>query len=72
MIIEKDIPIPPTGKGRKRKYDFSKMEVGDSFEYEGPKTTVLNAAYQWAQKYQRKAKFTIRHKDGKTRIWRTA
>lgn len=54
------------------KYPFSSMNVGDSFEVEdAPKTTVLNAAVSWASRHNKKAKFTIRHKDGKTRIWRT-
>ena len=31
IIIEKNIPIPNT-KGRKPKYPFSNMDVGDSFK----------------------------------------
>lgn len=29
--IEKNVPIPKAGAGRKPKYPFEKMEVGDSF-----------------------------------------
>lgn len=31
MNIEKDIPIPVKVRGRKPKYDFAAMEIGDSF-----------------------------------------
>lgn len=31
MEINKDIPIPDKVRGRKAKYDFKAMEVGDSF-----------------------------------------
>lgn len=69
--VEKNIPIPQK-KGRAPKYPFSDMNVGDSFEVvDAPKNTVLNAANQWSKRHNKKAKFTIRFEDGKTRIWRT-
>lgn len=68
--IEKGIPIPNT-KGRKSKYPFDKMEVGDSFKLKDvPKNTVLNAANSWAKRNKKKVKFTIRFIDNVTRIWR--
>jgi hypothetical protein len=35
MIIDKDIPLPSKVRGRKAKYKFAEMEVGDSFFAEG-------------------------------------
>lgn len=35
MDIEKNIPIPEKVRGRKAKYEFGKMEIGDSFFAEG-------------------------------------
>ncbi len=35
MDIENDIPIPEKVRGRKAKYEFGKMEKGDSFFAEG-------------------------------------
>lgn len=68
--IEKNVPIPST-KGRKMKYPFPLMNVGDSFELKDvPKNTVLNAANSWCSRHNKKAKFTIRFIDGVTRIWR--
>jgi hypothetical protein len=31
IAIEKDVPIPNAPAGKQRKYDFGKMELGDSF-----------------------------------------
>lgn len=31
MDIEKNIPIPEKVRGRKPKYEFAKMDIGDSF-----------------------------------------
>jgi hypothetical protein len=35
MDIEKNIPIPKKVRGRKAKYDFAAMDIGDSFFAEG-------------------------------------
>lgn len=68
--VQKNIPIP-IKKGRPAKYPFSSMSVGDSFEVNGaPKNTVLNSAISWCSRHNKKAKFSIRFEDGKTRIWR--
>lgn len=70
--VQKNIPIPKTSQGRPAKYPFNTMDVGDSFEVkDAPKNTVLNAAVSWASRHNKKAKFSIRHDNGKTRIWRT-
>lgn len=69
--IDKRVSIPPGGKGRKSKYPFSAMNVGDSFEVDDvKKNTLLSAAQSWASRHNKKAQFTIRHFEGKTRIWR--
>jgi len=69
--IDKRVAIPPDGKGRKSKYPFSSMQVGDSFEVSDvKKNTLLGAAKAWASRHNKKAVFTIRHHEGTTRIWR--
>lgn len=70
ITIEKKIPIPEK-KHRRKKYPFAEMQVGDSFELTISKSTLSSAAVQWVHRHNPKAKFTIRHNDGKTRIWRT-
>lgn len=69
--IQKGIELPPDTRGRKTKYPFAQMQVGDSFEVTGPRNTVLTAATSWAKRRKNKHQFTIRHSNGKTRIWRT-
>ena len=61
--IEKNIPAP----GRRAKYPFAEMEVGDSFE--APESAKLRtAAYNAGKKSGRK--FTCRTHDGALRVWR--
>lgn len=69
--IESGVPMPNT-KGRKLKYPFDKMKVGDSFELPkgSPKTTVLNAANSWLRRNNPQGKFSIRFHNDKLRIWR--
>lgn len=70
IVIEKNVPIPNT-KGRKLKYPFDKMKIGDSFKLKNvPKNTILNAAKSWAKRQKNKYEFTIRYINGATRIWR--
>lgn len=70
--IESGVPMPNT-KGRKGKYPFAEMAIGDSFELPkgSPKTTVLNAANNWAKRHNKKARFSIRYHNEILRIWRT-
>ncbi len=69
--VQKNIPIP-SKKGRPSKYPFKDMKPGESFEVtDAPKNTVLNAANSWSKRHNKSARFTIRHSEGKTRIWRT-
>lgn len=42
MKIDKDIPIPDKVRGRKPKYKFAEMEVGDSFFAEGDGSTQVS------------------------------
>lgn len=75
MIIEKNMPIPSVNRvGRPPKYDFSKMEVGDSVFFDGEVTTIGSSPYQSSKTYQRKSgkTFSARIMDGGLRIWRIA
>lgn len=70
--IQKGIEMPNT-KGRKMKYPFDTMEVGDSFEYPKgrAKNSVLSSAKSWAKRNKEKKDFAVRTVDGKFRLWRT-
>ena len=78
IIIEKNIPISPDGRGGARytKYPFAKMEVGDSFQVEFVKKKCAPPASSCAYLYGKrtKTKWTSRvtKVDGKhfVRVWR--
>ena len=75
MKIEKNIPIPDrdmSGLGRKTKYPFLDMEVGDSIFDDSAdkigKSKAYPAANTWGKR--RGIKFAARQVDGGVRIWR--
>lgn len=69
--IDKKIKMPTPEKGRKAKYPWSEMKIGDSFFIEGGKKgKLLAAGSSWAKRNKRKIKFSIRSINGGTRIWR--
>lgn len=67
--VEKNIPIPNNHPGRKKRYPFDSMEIGDSFE-----TSVIkfNSARSAAWSYGKKSGkvFTSRRFKTIGRIWR--
>jgi hypothetical protein len=42
MKIEKGIPVPKKLRGRRFKYDFAAMEIGDSFFVKGDSSTQVS------------------------------
>lgn len=72
--IEKGIDIPEKKVGKKRKYPFDKMEVGDSFLYDKEKYSrkVLNKLNTCARVYgkSRDVKFSFRKQGDFLRCWR--
>ena len=72
--IEKGVPVPPKSRngGRKLKYPFDQMEVGDSFAANAPQNTVLSSARAYARRNPGMT-FTTREIDKKScRVWRIA
>lgn len=78
-MISKDIPIPDTfdrgevgRRGRRPKYPFATMQIGDSFLAEGDardtKWRAADAAYKIGRKLGRQ--FTARKEGQNVRIWR--
>lgn len=69
--IEKGIPVPKmTGAGRKTKYPFESMQVGDSFFVkDGAVKTLSRSCGTYGKRLERK--FTSRTVDGGARVWRT-
>jgi hypothetical protein len=71
--IEKKIPIPSRRQGRNNLYPFASMKVGDSFEVKvNDRTSLGNAARQWAAREKNGFKFTTSAMGDKIRIWRIA
>lgn len=72
--IEKGVPIPDDPRGRRGKYPFKDMEVGDSFfvscDDEKRKKTVRNSIYasRWRREKGYKFKCSL-EKEG-IRVWR--
>lgn len=66
--VEKDVPVPNSGRGRKASYELPDMEIGDSFFIEGETSKYL--ARLFYQKKKKKYKLTARTMDGGVRIWR--
>lgn len=65
--IEKGVPAP----GRRTKYPFGEMEVGDSFFVEhGNASALSNAACSYARYWKKPFKYSARRVDGGARIWR--
>ncbi|MEK0324869.1 MAG: hypothetical protein QQN63_04115 [Nitrosopumilus sp.] len=66
--IESGVEVPEYRRGRRAKYPFKELEVGQSFVY--PHEKVRLAAASHAKRYG--VKFTVRKtEDGKYRCWRT-
>lgn len=69
MKITKSVPIPTNAPGRKSKYPFMDMDVGDSFLVSGTCGKNLRAAATFtSSKYG--LKFTVRKVPGGHRCWR--
>lgn len=71
FTIDKGIPVPKqVGAGRKTKYLFDAMEVGDSFFIKDTKVkTISRTCGQHGKRLGRK--FASRTVDGGVRVWRT-
>lgn len=77
IIIEKNIPISPDGRGvRSFRYPFSKMEVGDSFQVEFVKKkcapSASSSAFLYGKRTNTKWTSRVTKVDGKhfVRVWR--
>jgi len=71
FTIDKGIPVPKlVGTGRRNKYPFDAMEVGDSFLVTGLKgKTISRICCYHGKRLSRK--FASRTVDGGVRVWRT-
>lgn len=82
ITIEKNIPLPARVRGtqgRRSKYPFAQMEVGDSFAITAIEQTAYklrnsigNCAIKWVQKNAPERKFSTRITGNTVRIWRIA
>lgn len=70
-VIEKGIPVPPSGAGRSAKYPFSGMAVSDSIRVSAQEaSTARRSASAYGKAHNKK--FVSRTVEGGVRIWRTA
>jgi hypothetical protein len=67
--VEKDIDIPPEYPGRRTKYPWTEMDIGDSFLVPDGTRKKLNTAV-YAASRALKWKFVSRDVPGGVRIWR--
>jgi len=65
--IEKNIPRKSSGHNQS-KYPFAKMELGDSFFYEGERSVITSAAAHGTKKTG--WKFSISKENNGFRVWR--
>lgn len=77
--VQKGVPIPVFKAGRRRKYDFEIMEVGDSFFSTDYSQKVMAAACQYVKRHANDKKFrckSVTEKNDKgfdikgIRVWR--
>lgn len=70
--IEQGVPMPNTDtNGKRSKYPFQDMQVGDSFFIAGGKSAGLAAtARNWAVRNRVQHRFLVRTVEGGVRVWR--
>ena len=69
--IENGIPMPELKhRGKKCKYPYAQMEVGQSFVSDSMPTTMISACSSWAKRNNPKWKFRVVSENGGSRIWR--
>jgi hypothetical protein len=69
--IEKGIPVP--NLGRKRKYPFAEMEIGDSFLVpmgDGKNVNSLRISIRNLARFLAPKRFAISIQEGGLRVWR--
>jgi hypothetical protein len=71
MRIEKDIPIPPRA-GKNLKYEFYKMEVGDSFAVPTTERMRLISAAHGHKMRHPEFNYTVRTSETEVRVSRVA
>ena len=70
-VIEKNVPLAQkNGAGRKPKYPFRQMEVGDSFMAPGGNLKTMQTTTRLVG-LQLGCKFKTRAVEGGVRVWRT-
>jgi len=69
FTIESNIPMPDPKMGRKPKYPWRQMKVGDSFFVPDRKTNFI-AGIAWNQTRRHGTKWACRAIDGGVRVWR--
>lgn len=65
--IEKNVPMPKVGSGRRTKYPFGDMDIGDSFS--SPDQRVASASLHYGKRHDKKFSMQ-RQPDGSYRTWR--
>ncbi len=69
--IDKNVPIPKSGKGTGFKYPLGEMKVGDSFFVRDIKIETVSSSVSLYKKKSPGKNFTVRTIEGGVRVWRT-
>lgn len=73
LKIEKGIPLPISNRDP-RKYDWGKMEIGDSFfiktKNKNLRVSAMTSSVNWRKKNNPNARFSTRLVKGGFRVWR--
>lgn len=74
FVIDKGVPIPQAPRGRRPKYPFAQLEVGDSFFVAGESRKIVTNLSRLAHSHKTRhgGDFVTRVVDGGARVWRVA
>lgn len=68
--IDKDVPLPASGRSSGPAWPFRAMEIGDSFSFSRSQMSAVRSAATYEQRVAPEKKFTIRTLPHEIRCWR--
>ena len=68
--VQRNVPIPPSKRGRASFYQFENLKIGESMLYPDRTVSQVNSAYQQFKKKNQDYKLIIRKEGEGCRIWR--
>lgn len=68
--IQQNIPLPEEKTGRKLKYPFAEMNIGDSFFSKTTSSRLSTVAGRYGKAQTPERVFTVRKEENGARVWR--